>query len=142
MAKNLARLAAYTGHAQYDEAARRTLSLLSAALEQVPQAFGEALSALDLLVNGIDEVAVLGGPSDPRVGALLEAIQTPYRPGVVTALAANAKAADSSAVPLLRGRGLVQGEPAVYVCRQFTCQMPVTTPDAVARLLDGMAGPA
>ncbi len=140
MAKNLARLAAYTGHAQYDEAARRTLSLLSAALEQVPQAFGEALSALDLLVNGIDEVAVLGGPSDPRVGALLEAIQTPYRPGVVTALAANAKAADSSAVPLLRGRGLVQGEPAVYVCRQFTCQMPVTTPDAVARLLDGMAG--
>jgi uncharacterized protein YyaL (SSP411 family) len=142
MAKTLARLAAFTGNAAYDEAARQTLGLLTAALEQAPQAFGESLSALDLLVNGIDEVALIGGPTDPRVVSLLDAIQGPYRPGVVTALAANARAADSSAIPLLHGRTLINGEPAVFVCRQFTCQMPVTTPEDVARLLDHPAEPA
>ena len=32
------------------------------------------------------------------------------------------------AVPLLAGRGLVAGAPAAYVCRNFTCRMPVTDP--------------
>jgi uncharacterized protein len=31
-------------------------------------------------------------------------------------------------VPLLAGRGLVAGVPAAYVCRDFTCRMPVTDP--------------
>ena len=31
-------------------------------------------------------------------------------------------------VPLLAGRGLVKGGPTAYVCRQFACQTPVTTP--------------
>jgi hypothetical protein len=35
-------------------------------------------------------------------------------------------AGDGSVVPLLAGRGLVDGAPAAYVCRNFTCQMPVT----------------
>jgi uncharacterized protein YyaL (SSP411 family) len=40
-----------------------------------------------------------------------------------------------SAIPLLEGRGLVDGAPAAYVCRQFTCQAPVTTPAALEAAL-------
>ena len=42
-------------------------------------------------------------------------------------------------VPLLAGRGLVNGAPAAYVCRQFTCQAPVTTPE---QLREALAGPS
>jgi len=38
-------------------------------------------------------------------------------------------------VPLLAGRGLVNGAPAAYVCRQFTCQAPVTTPEQLREAL-------
>jgi hypothetical protein len=38
-------------------------------------------------------------------------------------------------VPLLDGRGLVNGAPAAYVCRQFTCQAPVTTPEQLRAVL-------
>jgi hypothetical protein len=31
-------------------------------------------------------------------------------------------------VPLLAGKTLVDGEPAVYRCERFACQLPVTDP--------------
>ncbi len=42
-------------------------------------------------------------------------------PGMVIALG-------EGDVPLMTGRTLVGGEPAAYVCRSFTCRLPVTTP--------------
>ena len=46
----------------------------------------------------------------------------------VTVLSAPPDGEADVAVPLLAGRGLVKGGPTAYVCRQFTCQAPVTTP--------------
>jgi hypothetical protein len=40
------------------------------------------------------------------------------------------------AVPLLAGRGLVADAPAAYVCRNFTCRMPVTDPGELRAALD------
>jgi uncharacterized protein len=42
----------------------------------------------------------------------------------------------AEAVPLLAGRGLVAGAPAAYVCRDFTCRMPVTDPVELRAALD------
>ena len=39
-------------------------------------------------------------------------------------------------VPLLAGRGLMAGAPAAYVCRNFTCRMPVTDPMELRAALD------
>ena len=34
----------------------------------------------------------------------------------------------SDEVPLLAGKGFVDGSPAVYVCERFSCLAPVTDP--------------
>lgn len=37
----------------------------------------------------------------------------------------------------MEGRGLVDGLPAAYVCRGFTCRAPVTSPAELTRELVG-----
>ncbi|MEZ4671662.1 MAG: thioredoxin domain-containing protein [Anaerolineae bacterium] len=133
-AKCLIRLAAYTGEARYDEAARGTLALLTEAMKQYPQAFGEALSAVDMLVSGLDEVAVVGAAEDAQTQELLKVVQKPFRPNVITALAAADVAAEAT-IPLLSYRTLRNNQPTVYVCRHFACANPVNTAGEVAGLL-------
>jgi hypothetical protein len=39
-------------------------------------------------------------------------------------------------VPLLEDRDLVDGRPAAYVCRDFTCQAPATEAEGLRTLLE------
>ncbi|MFY9928425.1 MAG: N-acylglucosamine 2-epimerase, partial [Streptosporangiaceae bacterium] len=82
-------------------------------------------------LSGPAEIAVIGPADDERTQALhLTALQA-APPGAVLALGDGT----SADVPLLEGRGLVGGEPAAYVCRQFTCQAPVTTTNQLREVL-------
>jgi len=134
MAKNLVRLAAYTADDRYDEAARRTLALLTEAMKQYPQAFGESLSAVDMLVTGLAEVAFVGAPTDSATKSLLDVARKPYRPNIITALSPEDVPSEST-VPLLSYRTLRNNQPTVYVCRHFVCANPVTTSSDVEKLL-------
>ncbi|GAB4520342.1 MAG: thioredoxin domain-containing protein [Anaerolineae bacterium] len=134
MAKQLLRLAAYTGDDRYDTAARGVLRLLPNALEQYPQAFGQALNAADMLVNGIAEIAIVGDPQVEATRELLHVTHETYRPNMIVALAREDVPGETT-IPLLNYRAQRGGLPTVYVCRNFTCRMPVTTPDAMRELL-------
>ncbi len=39
-------------------------------------------------------------------------------------------------LPLLEGRGMLDGRPTAYVCQHYVCQLPVTDPEALAKQLD------
>lgn len=135
MARQLIRLAAYTGDARWDEAAEGALLPLVNALREYPQAFGEALSAVDMRVRGLQEVAIVADPTSEAVQPLLRAVYGPYRPDVIAALA-EADVPGEHPIPLLSYRTMRAGQPTVYVCRNFACQMPVTDAEAVQSLLD------
>ena len=127
-ARDLLRLVAYTGNGDYDDAARKALSLLTAALREFPQAFGEALSAVEMLAAGVVEVALVGEPAAAK--DLIDAVQKPYRPNVITALA-RADVEGEAAIPLLSYRVQRGGQPTAYVCRNFACKLPVTSVEAL-----------
>jgi uncharacterized protein YyaL (SSP411 family) len=76
----------------------------------------------------------VGAPADERTTALLRLIRQPYRPNVITALAAD-NIDGPTTIPLLDYRVKRGDAPTVYVCRNFACQMPVTTPEAAQELL-------
>ena len=61
------------------------------------------------------------------------AVRDGYRPFQVMAL--GAPEAQPPVLPLLQDRGLVEGQPTAYVCRDFVCQAPVTDPLSLKQLL-------
>jgi uncharacterized protein YyaL (SSP411 family) len=128
-AVGLLRLAALTGEARYEEAAASHLRLVAPLLGKHPQAFAHALVALDLLVRPGREVALAGDGAD-GVSALAAVVREQLRPGVVVA------GPPGDGVPLMEGRGAVDGRAAAYVCERFACQMPVTDTEALRELLD------
>ena len=81
-----------------------------------PSAFGWALCALDLHLAPPRELAIVGPPDDEVARAAL----APFEPNAVVAFG------PAEGVPLLEGKELVDGKPAVYVCERFACQAPVT----------------
>jgi len=134
MAKQLLRLSAYTGEARYDQTARGILKLLTDAMAQYPQAFAESLNATDMLVQGMAEVAVVGDSRPEAAKAILDVLRRPFRPNVITAWASG-DVAEHETIPLLSHRLMRGGRATVYVCRDFACQLPVTSAAETAALL-------
>lgn len=135
MAYNLLRLTGYTGETRYEEAALGIYRSLGSTLSDYPMMFSQMLIGLDFWLMRPVEIALIGSPSDPRTAALLDVVQGSYRPRAIVTLSSTD--ADATAVPpLLRLRTLVNGDPAAYVCENFVCAAPVTTPDALRDLLD------
>ena len=139
----LLRYSALAGSARHREAAGAALGVLPGIAARYPRAAGAGLAVAEAWLAGPPEIAVVGSPEDERTRALHETALHAAPPGAVLALGDGTVPADSgaagseAAVPLLAGRGLVNGAPAAYVCRQFTCQAPVTTPEQLREVLAG-----
>jgi uncharacterized protein YyaL (SSP411 family) len=127
----LLRLGALTGEHAYTAAAESTLQLLHEIAPQHPSAFAHLLQALDFATAPVKEVALVGDADG--VAALAAVVRERLRPAVV--LAGQVDGASSS-VPLLEGRGTVDGLAAAYVCEHFACRRPVTDPAELRALLD------
>jgi uncharacterized protein YyaL (SSP411 family) len=123
LAHVLLRLARIYGDDELERTAVSVLRLVRPALEQAPSAFGWSLVALDLHLSPPSELAIAGPAGSEVARAALE----PWRPRTVVAFG------PAGDVPLLEGKGLVDGEPAVYACERFVCRAPVTDPALVPR---------
>jgi uncharacterized protein YyaL (SSP411 family) len=124
----LLRLAALTGEARYRDAAERAIANVTSIVARYPSGFANWLSAAQLSIGGITELAIVGDPADPATRALLDEARSRARPDLVIAVSAEPSA---SAIPLLADRVAIDDRPTAYVCRQFTCRLPVTDPKAL-----------
>ena len=115
----LLRLARIWGDDELERRAVGVLRLVRDVIPRAPTAFGWALCALDLHLSPPREVAIVGGgPGTALARAALRGLD----PNAVVAFG------PADDVPLLAGKTLVEGRPAVYVCERFACRAPVTDP--------------
>jgi uncharacterized protein len=121
LAFDLLRLARIYGDEELEHRAVGVFRLLRDALGRAPHAFGHALSALDLHFSPPRELAIVGPVESEVARAALE----PFAPNRVVAVG------PAHGVPLLAGKELVDGRPAVYVCENFACRAPATDPKAL-----------
>ena len=98
-----------------------------------PAAFGHALGVADLLIRGAVELAIVGDPASEDFRALSRTAAERYVPSLVLAGGA---AWMEHGIPLLADRATTGGRATAYVCRNYTCDAPVTDADALATRLD------
>jgi uncharacterized protein len=134
----LLRLAALTGSERYREAAERALATVTSFLVRYPTGFANWLSAAELAVGGIVELAIVGDPAAADTRALLEAASAGGRRDLVVAVAADPA---TSIVPLLADRAPIGGRATAFVCRNFACRLPVTDPAALSDQLSAASAP-
>jgi uncharacterized protein YyaL (SSP411 family) len=112
----LYRLGALTGEQRYTNHADRILQLLGGVMGQAPVGFAHALAAVDAREQGFTEVAVVGDAPELRA-----VVDETWRPNAVVAWG---EPYDS---PLWTGRR----DGHAYVCRDYACQAPQTTPEGL-----------
>jgi uncharacterized protein YyaL (SSP411 family) len=132
--------AALTGSARHREAAAAALGALRLLAPRYPRAAGSGLAVAEALLSGPVEIAVIGQPGDERTADLHRAAMLAAPPGAVVAVGPPAVAGPAGQpgprpIPLLAHRGLVDGMPAAYVCRDFACRAPVTDPGGLRAVL-------
>ena len=139
----LLRLASLEREVGYHEAARRALESVSGLLGRFSQGFARWLTAAHLFLHPV-EVTLEGDPVDPRVRSLADAARERWMPGLIL-IARGAQDENDTVVdddpddaPAVDGADTtVAGEvPVAIVCRDSACSLPVTTPAALAALLN------
>jgi uncharacterized protein len=138
LAHALLTFAALTGSTRHRAAAEAALGATRVIGTSSPRAVGWGLAAATALLAGPIEIALIGESAQLRTTAWMN-----VSPGAVIASAPGDGAGAASGVtteqawaPLLEGRGLVDGQPAAYVCHQFACARPVVTAAELAAVLD------
>jgi uncharacterized protein YyaL (SSP411 family) len=132
-ANALLRMAAYSEQPEGQAQAEAMLAKLQDLMVRHPTGFGMWLQAMDFAAGPVQQVAIIGAPQAPETQALFDVLWQAYRPRMVVAAAS--PGADTP--ELLIERGLLQARPTAYVCQNFTCKLPVNTPEDLRQQLGG-----
>ena len=131
----LARLAEMTGETGYREKAEGVLQLFADSMRQIPVGFSYMLCGLEFCLDQPYEI-VLSGPDAQSLDGYQRALFGRFVPNKVVLYADEAgRAALQPQAPIIEGKTPLDGAAAAYVCRQFTCSQPVSSPqDMLAQL--------
>jgi uncharacterized protein YyaL (SSP411 family) len=130
----LLRLVGLAVEPRYLELARGMLGPMQEMLARYPLGFAQWLIALAYALVHPREVSIVGDVEAADTRALLEACATGYRPHQIIAL--GQPGVEPATVPILKGRGPIDGRAAAYVCVDFVCRRPVTGPEALRAQLE------
>jgi uncharacterized protein YyaL (SSP411 family) len=136
--ETLLRLAVLTGEAIYEARALAALRPLADLMGRHPSGFGRFLCALDFHLGPKVEVALVTPGRDGDVESLGPEVFGRYLPNRVVVGATDGDTPAAAGIPLLEGRGVVDGKPTAYVCRNYACELPVTDAAALGRQLEAL----
>ena len=94
----------------------------SGAMGQFPSAFGRLLSVLTSQMSPPLEIAVLGHPENSNTRAMIREAHRGYAPNRVMA---GGDPMSLPSLPILEGRRMEGESTTAYVCRDFTCSLPL-----------------
>ena len=114
----LIRLHHYYGNKKYREIVEASMDKAGTYINQYPHAHSTALFVQNYLSPGPKEIVLVAETKDE---ALMDIVKQAYLPCKILACSST-----KMALPILEGKKKVDGKPAVYICKNYTCKEPIT----------------
>ncbi len=131
----LMRLSHHLDRPEFRHAAIRAIKAYGPLIARYPRGFAKSLCAVDFLLEGPIELAFVARRGSADLENLQRAANRIFLPNRIQALLDPEQPDGAENLPLLRGKSLVDGKAALYICRDFACQKPVTAPADIAAQL-------
>ena len=141
MLMNLQRLAILLDRADLREKAKTIIELFAAGLTRSPFQHERFLCGIEAWHEGFEEIAIVGAAGAPETQSLLRAVYGLYVPNKVVARLDPADQTTPKRIPLLAQKTMIDDKPTAYVCRDFACKQPTTTPSELATQLHATVSP-
>jgi len=134
---NLLRLAQITGRAGFRASAERALAAFASRVSRVPVALPAMLTACEFYLGEPRQIIVAGPREAAGTRELLRAFHARFVANRIVLLVDSdeTRRALAAGIPAIEGMQPAGGRPAAYVCRNYTCQLPVTEAGQLTELL-------
>ncbi len=126
----LIRLSIITGDGDLRTMASDSLRGVRDIMLQFPTGAGHWLSVLDFYLSDQKEAVIMTAPGGPGPDAMLRRLASSYQTSAIIISAAENNEAVSH-WPVFQGRTVIDGKPTAYICRNYACQLPTTSPDTM-----------
>lgn len=126
-ALNLVRLARIFGQKDFQHSASRVVGSFGPTLERMPAALPLLLVAMDAAIAEPMQMVVAAARNDPQLPAFLQAIRQKFTPNGIILLADGGEGQGwlEQHVEALRAMRPAASGPVVYLCQNFTCELPI-----------------
>jgi hypothetical protein len=92
------------------------------------------LAALSTYHAGMPQIVIVGDPAATETAALHDVVRRRYLPTALVIPVDPARQQDvETLLPWVGVMRMLEGRATAYVCRQFTCDVPTTDPEDLAR---------
>jgi uncharacterized protein YyaL (SSP411 family) len=117
----------------FDDKVQRTLGAFASRAGQMGRSVPMMLAALSTYHTGIPQIVVVGEPNADDTMKLHHVLHVTYRPtSIVVPLVSQHRETLARLLPWTGSMRAVDGRATAYVCRDFACQSPATSPEQLA----------
>ncbi len=133
----LLRLHRITAEKRFGAAGQRVLKAFSGSMGDSPTGMTAMLLALDFHLGPTQEVVVVVGKAPEEAERLIQEVRRRFLPNAVLMLRSPGPDGDALAriAPFTANLTPIEGRAAAYVCENYTCRQPVTTPGDLTQIL-------
>jgi uncharacterized protein len=130
------RLWKHTGDSRWADLALGIMEGQAESMAHFPSAYAHMLGAADFYLGRTLEIAIAGDPQAEDTRRMLQVIFRRYLPNKVIACGVG------ESPPLLKSRVRINGRATAYVCENFKCTLPITSPEELSTDLEKREYPA
>jgi uncharacterized protein YyaL (SSP411 family) len=136
-ASNLLRLYHYTQNKSYLDSAIRIMKAGSRSAAENPFGFGQMLNSIYLYVKKPTEIVVIltGTRNNNSISSLASWINRQFLPHSITSIIDPSELERLQDYPYFKGREAKGGQETAFVCKNFTCSLPLQSTEELERQL-------